>query len=106
MLSEISQTERQILFDVTYMWNLKKMQHTSEQNRKAADRLTDTENKQVVSSGEGRLGVGGGEVGGPGPLAKGRIRREDLCRAPNKTGNNPWPSGAQVLGKTVKGTLY
>ena len=30
MLSEISQTERQILFDVTYMWNLKKMQHTSE----------------------------------------------------------------------------
>ena len=35
------------------------------------------------------LGVGGGEVGGPGPWAKGRIRIEDFCRAPNKTDNNP-----------------
>ena len=73
MLSEISQTERQILFDVTYMWNLKKMQHTSEQNRKAADRLTDTENKQVVSSGEGSLGRGG-EVQTTG----GKIGYEDV----------------------------
>ena len=30
MLSEVSRTERQILLDVTYVWNLKKMQHICE----------------------------------------------------------------------------
>ena len=35
MLSEISQTEGQILYDVTYMWNLKYT--TSEYNKNEAD---------------------------------------------------------------------
>ena len=36
MLSEISQTERQTLYDFTYMWNLKnKTNEQTEQNRKA-----------------------------------------------------------------------
>ena len=61
MLSEVSRTERQILLDVTYMWNLKKMQHICEQSRKEADRLTDIENKLVVTSGEGSM-WGLGEV--------------------------------------------
>ena len=41
MLSEINQRERQILYDVTYMWNLKKflfgIQQTSEYNTREAD---------------------------------------------------------------------
>ena len=41
MLSEINQRERQILYDVTYMWNLKKflfgIQQTSEYNTRVAD---------------------------------------------------------------------
>ena len=52
MLSEVR--ERQILYDVTYMRNLK-TKHTNEHNRKETD-PTDTENKLVVTSskGEGR----------------------------------------------------
>ena len=41
MLSEINQRERQILYDITYMWNLKKflfgIQQTSEYNTREAD---------------------------------------------------------------------
>ena len=29
--------ERHILYDITYMWNLKKLQQTSEYNKKEAD---------------------------------------------------------------------
>jgi len=36
MLSELSQTERQILHGITYMWN-PKIQQTSEYNKKEAD---------------------------------------------------------------------
>ena len=36
MLSELSQTERQILHGITYMWN-PKVQQTSEYNKKEAD---------------------------------------------------------------------
>jgi len=42
--------ERQILYDVTYMWNLK-TKHTNECNEKETD-STDAENKQVVTSSE------------------------------------------------------
>ena len=48
-LSEVRQ--RQILDDVTYMWNLKKFyKWTDLQNR---NRLTDTENNLMVAGGEG-----------------------------------------------------
>ena len=49
MLSEINQTERQILYDIIYMWNLK-IQQTSEYNKKEADRYI--ENILVVTPGE------------------------------------------------------
>ena len=42
MLSEISQTEKDLLYGITYMWNLK-IQQTSEYLGKRS-RLTDTEN--------------------------------------------------------------
>ena len=38
-LSEISQTERQILYDITYMWNLKKQKHQVHRYREK-NRLT------------------------------------------------------------------
>ena len=50
--------ERQILYDVTYMWNLK-TKHTNECNKKETD-STDAENKLVVTSsewGEGKIAV-------------------------------------------------
>ena len=50
MLSEISQTEGQLLHDFTYLWNLKKQTHIpTEENR---DRLIDIE-KLVVLKGRG-----------------------------------------------------
>ena len=36
-LSEMSDSKRKILYDVAYMWNLKKTQQTSVYNIKAAD---------------------------------------------------------------------
>ena len=62
MLSEISQ--RQILYDITYMWNLKKKSKLVNITiKKKRYRLTDIENKLVVTSEEreakrGNLGVG------------------------------------------------
>ena len=53
MLSEVSQTETN-MYDITYMWNFKKIQQTSEEEW---SRLTDAENKLVVASG------GGGNIG-------------------------------------------
>ena len=49
MLSEISQTEK---YDFTYMWNLKKQNKLTNRKRNG-NRLTDTENKLVVSRGGG-----------------------------------------------------
>ena len=43
--------ERQILHDSTYMWNLKI--HIQQVNIKKRKRLTDIENKPVVTSGDG-----------------------------------------------------
>ena len=50
MLSEISQTERQILYDLTYMWDLKKI------------KLIETEIRFVVATGQGGEGDLGVEV--------------------------------------------
>ena len=44
-----SDRERQILYDLTYMWNLKKQK----QKQKTPNELTDTENKLVVSRSRG-----------------------------------------------------
>ena len=41
--------EKQILYDITYMWNLKKMIQMNLQNR---NRLTGIENKFLVTKGE------------------------------------------------------
>ena len=49
MLSEVSPTERQMLYDITDMWYLKNLQ-TSEYNKTEAD--SDIENKVVVTSRE------------------------------------------------------
>ena len=52
-----SERERQISYDIAYMWNLKKgYKWTYLQNR---NRLTDIENKLTVTKGDG----GGGGVG-------------------------------------------
>ena len=65
MLRNKSDRERQILYDTTYMWNLKiKAAEGAYQNR---DRLTDIEKKSVVTSvdrkGErGKMRAGGKEV--------------------------------------------
>ena len=54
MLSEISQTEKDKYFMITYMSNLK---YTKNMNRtKKRGRLTDTENKPVVASRERERG--------------------------------------------------
>ena len=50
-----SQVEKDILCDITYMWNLKKWyKWTYLQNR---NRLTDIENKPMVTEGEGEGGI-------------------------------------------------
>ena len=46
---KLNETERQILYVIGYMWNLKNK--TNVYNKKES-RLTDTENKLVVTSGE------------------------------------------------------
>ena len=48
-----SDRERQIPYDIIYMWNLKKMVQMNLQNR---NRLTDIENKRMVTKGEGGEG--------------------------------------------------
>jgi len=54
MLSAMSDTERQILYDITYMWNLK-IRQTSEYNKKETD--SEIANKLVVT----KWGEGSGE---------------------------------------------
>ena len=51
-LSEISQTERQILYDITYMWNLKIK--TNEFNKTETDSQIQRTNQQLaVGRGKG-----------------------------------------------------
>ena len=57
-----SNRERQTLYDITYMRNLKKTQQISEYNKKIS-RLTDIEKKLVVTSREME---GGGQNRGKG----------------------------------------
>ena len=55
ILSEVSQTERQMSYDITPMWNLKHYnKSTCLQNR---NRLIDTGNKLMVTKGEGGGGI-------------------------------------------------
>ena len=54
MLSEISQTKKNKLYDFICVWNIKKK---NEQTK-----LIDTENRLVVARGEGKMGEGGQEV--------------------------------------------
>ena len=61
-VSEISQREGNILRDITCMWNLKKIQQTSEYKQKKKKANTDIENKLVVANGEGQNGMGEQEV--------------------------------------------
>ena len=53
MLSD-TETQRQITYYFTYMWNLKKKKEQTKQYR---NRLTDTENKLVAARGGGDGGV-------------------------------------------------
>ena len=53
MLSD-TETQRQITYYFTYMWNLKKKKEQTKQYR---NRLTDTENKLVAARGGGGGGV-------------------------------------------------
>ena len=55
-----SATEREILYDVTYMWNLK-IQRTSYYNKKEAN--SDIENKLGITSREREVGRGKTEGG-------------------------------------------
>ena len=50
----MSDRERQILYDITYMWNLKKYSELASIIKRS--RLTDTEDKLVVTS-RGRGGA-------------------------------------------------
>ena len=60
MLTEVSDRDRQMPYDITYMWNIKKIKQTSEYNKR--NRYTDKENILLVTSGEreggsGKIGV-------------------------------------------------
>ena len=50
-----SETERQILYDITYMWNIK--YDTNELFSKTQNRLTDIENRLVFAKGVGKKGL-------------------------------------------------
>ena len=50
--SEVKQKERQIPYDITYMWNLRYDRRSYLQNR---NRLTDIENRLVVAKGGGGM---------------------------------------------------
>ena len=60
ILSEVSQRERQISYDTTYMWNLKKKKGYKWTYTQKRNRVTDIENKLMVTKGE----VGGDKLGG------------------------------------------
>ena len=52
-----SERERQIPYDITYMWNLK---YDTNEHIYETNRVTDIENRLVVT--EGNSGDGGGEI--------------------------------------------
>ena len=55
MICEINQIERKIVYNFTYMWNLKnKANEQIQQNR---NRVIETENKLAVARGEGVKGI-------------------------------------------------
>ena len=61
MLNEMSDKERQILYDITYIWSITKTKQTNEYNKTETDLWI--ENKLVVTSGDrknerGIFGVG------------------------------------------------
>lgn len=58
IVSEMSKRERQMLYDFTYMWNLK---NKTEHNKTVI--ATDIENKQMAARGEG-MGWGRNRWGG------------------------------------------
>ena len=58
MLSEISQTERQISYDLTYMWNLK----NQTKSKPKTPRFTDTENRLLVARGGRWANEGGPKI--------------------------------------------
>ena len=51
-----SDRERQVLYDITYIWNQKNTNKLMNITKRS--RLTDTENKLVVTSGEREGGTG------------------------------------------------
>ena len=53
ILSEVSQKERQIPYDITYMWNLK-----YGTNEHIYETETDSQNRLVVAKGVGGMGEG------------------------------------------------
>ena len=55
-----SDREGQISYDITYMWNLKRYKWTYLQNR---NRLTDTENKLMITKVDSGGGAGGDRLG-------------------------------------------
>ena len=57
LLSEINQ--RKMIYDIIYMWNLKKK--TGSITNRLGNRLTNVENKLVVTSG--KVGGGRGKMG-------------------------------------------
>ena len=56
----MSDSERQILYDITYKWNLKTI--TSEYNKKEADSQIQRKNQQLPVVGAGNIGVREQEV--------------------------------------------
>ena len=50
MLNEMSKKERQILYDITYIWSITKTKQTNEYNKTETDLWI--ENKLVVTSGD------------------------------------------------------
>ena len=55
MLTENSQTQEDMLCNITYMWNLK---NTTNQRIKQKEAYTDIENKLVVTRGAREVGEG------------------------------------------------
>ena len=51
MLSKMSDNERQTLYNLTHMWNIKRRK-----KKKPKTQLTDSENRLVVTRGRGRWG--------------------------------------------------
>ena len=73
-LSEICQTERQTLHDITYLWDPKKIQQTSESNKRGGDSRC-REQTRGYQCGEGR--GEGTYITKPTPLQCWRLEAQD-----------------------------